>query len=201
MLNKISRKGLLLVISGPSGVGKGTICAALLQKHPEISASISFTTREKRVGEEDGVHYHFIQEQDFQKGIEKAEFLEWAKVYNNYYGTGKKAVEEKLAQGQDILLEIDTVGAKKVKECLPEAILLFIMPPNKQELARRLRGRATDSAEAIERRLGSFEAELQEIKHYDYIVFNHTVEEAVQQTESIILAEKSRVCYLYDDII
>lgn len=194
------KKGLLLVVSGPSGVGKGTVCAGLLSKHPEITASVSYTTRAKRVGETEGVHYHFITETEFQKGIENAEFLEWAKVYNNYYGTGRKTVEEQLAQGQDVLLEIDTVGAKKVKTYVPEAILIFIMPPNKQELARRLRGRATDSEEVIEKRLGCFEAELKELGRYDYVVFNHNVEEAVRQAESILLAEKARVSYLYDEI-
>jgi guanylate kinase len=196
----MAKKGLLLVISGPSGVGKGTVCAGLLAKHPEISASLSSTTRSKRKGEVEGVHYNFITERVFQESIENAEFLEWAKVYNNYYGTRKQVVDEKISLGRDVLLEIDTVGAKHVKTHVPEAILIFIMPPNKGELARRLRGRATDSEEVIEKRLSCFEAELKEIGYYDYVVFNHNVQEAVKQVETIIQAEKSRVSYLYDDI-
>ena len=143
------RKGLLVVVSGPSGAGKGTICQALLEKTP-LAYSVSATTRKPRAGEVDGESYYFLSVEAFEKMIEKDELLEWAKVYDNYYGTPLKKVEEKLAAGEDILLEIDTQGAMKVREKFPEGVYIFILPPSLAELERRIRGRDTETEDVLQ---------------------------------------------------
>ncbi len=189
----MKRKGCLIVVSGPSGTGKGTVCSALLEKHKEIAYSISATTRQPRTGEVDGVNYYFLAKNVFEKMIEDGELLEWAEVYGNYYGTPLKKIQERLADGQDILLEIDTQGAMSVKEKFPDEIYIYIMPPSLKELERRLKTRGTDSAESIERRLKSAAGEMEIAERYNYIVVNEQVEQAVEQIAAIVDAEHCRV--------
>lgn len=189
----MKRKGCLIVVSGPSGTGKGTVCSALLAKHKEIAYSISATTRQPRTGEVDGVNYYFLAKNVFEKMIEDGELLEWAEVYGNYYGTPLKKIQERLADGQDILLEIDTQGAMSVKEKFPDEIYIYIMPPSLKELERRLKTRGTDSAESIERRLKSAAGEMEIAERYNYIVVNEQVEQAVNQIAAIVDAEHCRV--------
>ena len=189
----MKRKGCLIVVSGPSGTGKGTVCSALLEKYKEIAYSISATTRQPRTGEVDGVNYYFLAKNVFEKMIEDGELLEWAEVYGNYYGTPLKKIQERLADGQDILLEIDTQGAMSVKEKFPDEIYIYIMPPSLKELERRLKTRGTDSAESIECRLKSAAGEMEIAERYNYIVVNEQVEQAVEQIAAIVDAEHCRV--------
>ena len=177
--------GKLYVISGSSGVGKGTVIKEFLNKHPNFKLSISCTTRGKREGEVDGVNYFFLSQEEFKKCIENNEFLEWAEFSGNCYGTKKAFVEKCLSRGENLILEIDTKGALNVKKLMPEAHLIFIAPPSLEELEARLRGRHTETEEAIQKRLASIKSEIENSKHYDYIVVNDTVENAVKQIEKI----------------
>lgn len=181
-------RGSLVVISGPSGVGKGTVCHGLLADE-NFKFSVSATTRDMRPGEVDGIHYHFLSVCDFKQKIANGDFLEWAKVYDNYYGTLKSAVISQLELGFNVLLDIDTAGAKQVKEKMPEAILFFLMPPSVEELEARLRGRATDSEEVIKKRLSCFNYELEQRKYYDHIVVNDDVARAVAEIKDILNKE------------
>lgn len=178
--------GKLYVISGSSGVGKGTVIKEFLDKHPDFKLSISCTTRGKREGEEHGVNYFFLSQNEFKKCIENNEFLEWAEFSGNCYGTKKEFVEKCLSRGENLILEIDTKGALNVKKLMPEAILIFIAPPSVEELEARLRGRHTETEEAIQKRLASIKSEIENSKHYDYVVVNDTVENAVKKIEKII---------------
>lgn len=187
------KKGLLIVISGPSGAGKGTVYNEVLIRRPEIQRSISVTTRAPRKGEVDGVHYYFRTEEQYQKMIADGAFLETAAVYSNYYGTPKAPVYEKLAKGQDVMFEIDTLGAKQIKKIYPDAVTIFIIPPSFEVLEKRLRDRGTDSEESIRRRLSCAKSELAKYKQFDYIVFNDDLETAIGKTLAIIEAEKSRI--------
>ena len=177
--------GKLYVISGSSGVGKGTVIKEFLDKHPDFKLSISCTTRGKREGEEHGVNYFFLSQNEFKKCIENNEFLEWAEFSGNCYGTKKEFVEKCLSRGENLILEIDTKGALNVKKLMPEAILIFIAPPSVEELEARLRGRHTETEEAIQKRLASIKSEIENSKHYDYVVVNDTVENAVKRIEKI----------------
>ena len=177
--------GKLFVISGSSGVGKGTVINEFLRKHPEFRLSISCTTRGKREGEEHGVNYFFLSKEEFKNCIDNNEFLEWAEFSGNYYGTKKEFVERCLANGENLILEIDTKGALNVKKLMPEANLIFIAPPSIEELEARLRGRHTETEEAIQKRLASIKLEIENSKHYDYVVINDTVENAVKRIEEI----------------
>ena len=186
------RKGLLVVVSGPSGAGKGTICQALLEKTP-LAYSVSATTRKPRAGEVDGESYYFLSVEAFEKMIEKDELLEWAKVYDNYYGTPLKKVEEKLAAGEDILLEIDTQGAMKVREKFPEGVYIFILPPSLAELERRIRGRDTETEDVLQKRLAAAIDEIEAGKCYKYVVTNDEVDGAVDSVCAILAAERRLV--------
>ncbi|HOV78497.1 MAG TPA: guanylate kinase [Bacillota bacterium] len=188
----MDKKGMLLVFSGPSGAGKGTVCKALLEDNPNLLLSVSATTRPPRTGEIDGVNYFFLKHDQFEKMIEDNQLLEWAKVYGNYYGTPGGFVQESLAQGYDVILEIDTQGALQVKEKIPEAVLIFIAPPSFFHLRERLTGRRTDSEDDIKRRLSSVAEEMKMASRYDYIVVNDDVEKAANKVCAIISAEKSR---------
>lgn len=179
------KRGCLVVVSGPSGVGKGTVCKSLLEDE-NFKFSVSATTRGIRPGEVDGVHYHFLTVEKFQEKIDNDEFLEWAKVYDNYYGTLKSAVITELEKGYNVLLDIDTAGAKQVKAKMPEALLFFLMPPSVEELEARLRGRATDSDEVIAKRLGCFNYELEQRQFYDHVIVNDQVERAVAEIRDIL---------------
>ena len=196
------RKGLLVVVSGPSGAGKGTICQALLERTP-LAYSVSATTRKPRAGEVDGVNYHFLSVEAFEEMIEKDGLLEWAKVYDNYYGTPLKKVEEKLAAGEDILLEIDTQGAMKVREKFPEGVYIFILPPSLAELERRIRGRDTETEDVLQKRLAAAIDEIEAGKCYKYVVTNDEVDSAVDSVCAILAAERRLVTRngeLFDEI-
>ncbi len=187
------KQGLLIVVSGASGTGKGTVCNALMESLPELAYSISATTRSPRKGEQDGVNYYFLAREEFEKMIEEGGFLEWAEVYGNYYGTPLKKIQERLAEGQDILLEIDTQGALKVMEKCPEGVFIFLLPPSLEELERRIRGRGTETEESIARRLGAAKEEIGVGRKYNYVVVNDRVEKAVEQIQAILVAEHCRV--------
>jgi len=181
--------GRLFVISGSSGVGKGTVIKAFLNKHPNFKLSVSCTTRKQREGEIHGVNYFFLSSEEFQKHIQNGDFLEWAEFSGNRYGTRKSFVEKCLKNGDNLILEIDTKGALNVKKLMPEAVLIFIEPPSMEELEARLRGRHTETEDAIQKRLASIKLELENSKHYDYKIVNDTIESAVKQLERITLGE------------
>ena len=191
---KQNRKGLLLVISGPAGVGKGTINISLISRNSDIRMSVSATTRPPRPGEIDGVHYFFKTEEEFQKMIESGAFLEYMRVFNtHYYGTPKSFVEQELAEGRSVILEIDVQGAMRVKAAYPDAVLIFIAPPSMSELKSRLIHRGTESSEAIDRRFETAYQEMKYIDRYDYVVVNDILDLAIARTEDIIVAERCRV--------
>lgn len=192
-MNQHHRKGLLLVVSGPAGVGKGTIDRVLLERNTNMRLSVSATTRAPRPGEVDGVHYFFISDDKFKEMVEKDAFLEYMHVFNlHYYGTPRSFVEEEIAMGHDVLLEIDVQGAMRVREAYPSAVLVFIAPPSMGKLKSRLVGRGTETLEVIERRFQTAFSELEYMKNYDYIVVNDVLDVAVSHMEHIVDAEKCR---------
>lgn len=184
--------GLLIVISGPSGSGKGTICKKLIEEIQNIKVSVSATTRKPRVGEIDGKNYFFLDEDNFLNKIEKDEFIEYARVYGNYYGTLKNEVLKELENGKDIILEIDIQGALNVKKNYPNGVFIFILPPSIEELKNRIEGRGTDSKEVILKRMECVYEELNYAFQYDYVVLNDEVEIAVNKIKNIISAEKNK---------
>lgn len=185
-------KGLLIVISGPSGAGKGTICKRLLNDLNDIKVSISATTRSPRVGEVEGESYYFLDKDEFLKKIDNEEFLEYAKVYGNYYGTLKKEVLKEIEDGKNIILEIDIQGALEVKKNYPSGVFIFILPPSINELKSRIEGRGTDSKETILKRMDCVYDELNYAFQYDYVVLNDDINLAVEKVKNIINAEKLR---------
>lgn len=193
-------KGKLFILSGPSGAGKGTICKELLAQ-TDLELSVSMTTRQPREGEIHGVQYYFVTEEEFVKRIGADGFLEHAEVYGRRYGTPKEPVIDKLKQGIDVILEIDIQGALKVKENYPDGVFIFILPPSMAELRKRLTGRGTETAEAIEMRLGETLKELSFIEKYDYCVVNGELDEAVARVKAIVIAEHSRVTMTADELV
>ena len=196
-----TNKGVLIVISGPSGAGKGTICKALLEKHDDLFLSVSATTREPRKGEVHGVNYYFLTKNEFTKKVDEGDFLEWAEVYGNYYGTPKSAVEEMLESGKNVILEIDIQGALRVKENSDDGVFIFILPPSMEELKQRIINRGSETPESLVRRFESAYQEINYISKYNYGVVNDTVEDAVQKIENILAAEKCRVDRLRHPIL
>lgn len=196
----MKERGLLLVISGPSGAGKGTICKALLDKN-DFWLSVSATTRKARQGEIDGKNYFFISIDEFTKRINNNDFLEYAEVYGNFYGTPKSSVIEKLEEGKDVILEIDIQGALKVKEAFPEGVFIFILPPSMEELKQRIIKRGSETPESLMTRFKSAYKEINYVSKYSYAVVNDEVEKAVKKIESIVIAEKCRVDRMKDTII
>ena len=184
--------GQLIVLSGPSGVGKSTVIAELLGQRPNIHFSVSYTTRQPRVGEQDGVNYNFISRQEFERMIAANELLEYAEYVNHYYGTSLKVIEEKLKAGVDVLLDIEVQGAAKVRAKCPDAVFIFIIPPSFEELSRRLHRRATDAEEVIQGRLQKAREECKQIPNYDYLVVNDKVSEAAGEIIAILTAESCR---------
>lgn len=183
------RKGKTFIISGPSGVGKSTVLKALLEKRSDVYFSVSATTRSPRPGEEDGVHYHFMDANSFRQRIAADEFLEYAEYVGNFYGTPKKYVDEAMEQGKDVILDIEVQGAIQVCSKRPEAVRIFIAPPSWEELERRLTERGTDSPEKVQKRLLRAKVEFQTAHTYDYFVINDTVEAAVAELDAIMTAE------------
>lgn len=186
-------KGLLIVVSGPSGAGKGTICDALRERFANIHYSISMTTRDPRPGETDGVNYYFSTNEKFEALLRDDAFLEHARVYDHYYGTPKKYVYDMLAQGNHIMLEIDIQGAMQVKEKYPEGVFIYIVPPSKAVLEERLRGRHTDAEDVIKGRLDKARRELEWMDQYDYLIVNDDLDTAIHKAAAILEAEECKV--------
>ena len=189
-MNKNSGTKKLFVISGSSGVGKGTVLKGFLEKNPDFMLSISCTTRAPRKGEIDGVNYFFISKDEFQNCIDNDKFLEWAEFAGNRYGTKKKYIQQCLAEGKDIILEIDTQGALQVKKKMPEAVLIFICPPSIETLENRLRGRHTEDEATIQKRLQEVKTELERAENFDYNVVNDDLDKAIGDLEKIISGEQ-----------
>ena len=185
-------KGLLLVISGFSGAGKGTVVKRLLEQHNDYALSISATTRSPREGEQDGREYFFKSKEEFEKMIEASELIEYARYVDNYYGTPKAYVEEQLKEGKNVILEIEIQGALNIKSMVPDAVLLFIMPPSAKELERRLVGRGTEDEATIRARLSRASEEAQGVENYNYIVINDDVDACVETIDSIVKSEKRK---------
>ncbi len=179
-------RGQLVVVSGPSGVGKGTVVQRLLERLPDAEASVSFTTRPPRPGEAEGVDYHFVDDETFDELIAEGELLEWASVHRARYGTPRSWVQERLADGVDVLLEIDVQGALQVRRKVDDALLIFLAPPSREELARRLRLRGTESPDERERRLETAEAELAAAPAFDHVLVNDEVDACVETITTIL---------------
>ena len=192
-MNQKKERGQLIVLSGPSGVGKSTVIAELFAQRSTIYFSVSYTTRQPRVGEQDGVNYNFVSREEFERMIADDELLEYAEYVDNYYGTSMKLIQEKLDAGIDVLLDIEVQGAAKVRARCPDALFIFIIPPSFEELSRRLHRRNTDSEEVIAGRLAKARQEFREIPKYDYLVINDKVANAVHEIEAILTAAECRV--------
>lgn len=193
------KKGILVVISGFSGAGKGTIMRELIQRY-DYFLSVSATTRQPRDGEVDGTDYYFHTKEEFQQMIDDGELVEWAEYVGNYYGTPKKRVEEQLNMGRDVLLEIEMQGGMLVKEQFPDALLIFISPPSAEVLKERLTGRGTESPEEIEKRLLRAVEEVRYMKDYDYIIVNDELEDAIRKVNDLIQYDHYKACHSTDMI-
>ncbi|BCB97207.1 guanylate kinase [Dissulfurispira thermophila] len=186
------KRGNLFVISAPSGAGKTTLCQKLKEIVPDVKFSVSYTTRKPRAGEIDGIHYTFVDEDEFRAMIADGEFVEWAQVHGNFYGTSKRRIENTISEGFDILLDIDVQGARQIREHFSDSILIFILPPSMDELKKRLAGRMSDSPEVIARRLKNAIDEIREYKNYDYVIINDVFDDALEEMVAIIIAERVR---------
>lgn len=189
----MNNQGVLVVFSGPSGVGKGTLLGRVLERCPQTVCSVSSTTRKPRPGEVDGVNYHFISKEEFEQLITEGGMLEYAIYNENYYGTPRKFVEENIRMGNNVILEIEVQGAKKVKEVWPESVSVFIMPPSYQSLNERLLGRGTETQDAVNSRLLAAKEELKSAAEYEYIIVNDDLEVASEQLEAVFKAVKCSV--------
>ena len=186
----IRHSGNIFILSAPSGTGKSTLAKRLVRNLSDLIFSISFTTRSPRQGELDGQDYFFVDRPIFDGMVARNELAEWVEVYDNRYGTGKAWIQEKLDAGVDVLLDIETVGARNVKQAFPDAIMIFLLPPSADELAKRLRGRGKDSEAQIHLRLGHARHEMEQFSHYDYLIVNDDLEQAYRELESIVLAAR-----------
>lgn len=186
-------RGLLIVVSGASGTGKGTVCRKILSDAQNMYYSISATTRSARTGETDGVEYFFVSVEEFQQWLAEGKFLEHAEVYGNFYGTPRHKIEERLNHGEDVLLEIDTQGALSVMEKCPDGVYIFLLPPSLEELQARIKNRGTESPETFARRFQSATNEIEIGKKYQYVVVNDSVDAAAEKILAIIFAERCRV--------
>lgn len=197
----MERKGLLLVVSGPSGAGKGTVCEEFKKIHPHIRTSISATTREPRTGEVDGESYFFVSRQEFEEMVQKDELLEHVFVFENFYGTPKPFVLKHLEKGHNVLLEIEIEGAMKVKRKYPEAIMIFILAPSMEELKNRITNRATEEEEQIRMRMSRAINEIRNINEYNYFIINEDPEKSAEELYCIITAEQNKVSRYHDEIL
>lgn len=196
----MKNKGILIVISGPTGAGKSEIISALVEKNKDLYLSISDTTRAKKPKDIEGKKYNFISRQEFFKKVDQGAYLEWAEVYQDYFGTPKHIINKKLAEGKDVILAIDIKGALQIKEKYEEAVFIFILPPSVKVLKERIMDNKVESTEALTRKFNSAYAEIQSISKYNYGVISNNIEEAVNRIEHIILAEKCRVDRVRDSI-
>ena len=183
-------RGNLFILSAPSGAGKSSLINALLAKYSNMKVSVSHTTRSPRPGEENGVHYHFVNVDEFKSLIEKNDFFEWAQVFDNYYGTSKQAIEEQLAAGIDVFLDIDWQGAQQLRKLIDDIETIFILPPSKAELESRLNSRGQDSQEVIAGRMAKAQSETSHYDEYDYVVVNDDFASALNEIETIVLAKR-----------
>jgi guanylate kinase len=193
-------KGLFIVVSAPSGTGKSSICQKFMEACPEIKFSVSYTSRPPRPNEVDGKDYYFISREEFQARIDQGEFIEWVENYGNLYGSSKKTMEEFLQNEQDLLLDIEPRGARKIKEKFKGGIYVFVLPPSRAELLKRLEGRGCETGEVIQSRFEQAERELKEVSWYDYIIFNKDLETAVNQLMAIYVAQKCKRSRLQSEI-
>lgn len=186
------KRGSLFIISAPSGAGKTTLCQKLREIIPDLKFSVSYTTRQPRDGEINDVHYTFIDEDEFRSMAAEGEFIEWAEVHGNFYGTSKKRIEDAINNGFDIMLDIDVKGARQIKEHLPESVLIFVLPPSMDILKERLVGRMSESEEFIKKRLRNALNETKEYKNYDYVIINDMLDDALKGMSAVIIAERVR---------
>ena len=192
--NTLERKGRLLIVSGPSGAGKGTIVSRVMQHSADtIKLSVSATTRKPREGEQDGIHYYFLSQEEFLRRAEKGEFLEYASVHGNYYGTPEPTVQKALREGMDVILEIDVQGAMQIKKNFDDGVYIFILPPSMEELRKRLTQRGTESVQDLEIRMEKALAEIEYLDRYDYAVVNDDLDVAVKEVLSVVEAEHCRI--------
>lgn len=189
----MSNRGNVLILSAPSGSGKTSLAHRVLPRFEDLRFSVSHTTRSRRQGEQNGKEYFFITADEFEAMVRQDEFLEWAKVYGNYYGTSRQFVETLIEQGIDVLLDIDIQGARKVKELIPEAVMIFVMPPSFEVLESRLRGRGLDDEDVIEHRLQIARDEIKYYRMYDFVIINRDLERSVAELQSVITATRCRI--------
>jgi len=197
----MGRKGCLFIVSGPSGAGKTSIAAPVLAALDRISMSVSLTTRKPRAGETDGIEYHFIREEDFDRRVRAGEFAEWALVHGFRYGTSRTAIDRAIEGGDDLLLDIDVQGAEQIKRAYPDAVSVFLLPPSREGLEERLRGRGTDDESTVQRRLEAACREIASMAGYDYVIVNEYLPAAVEQFLTIVRAERCKIVRLrHDDL-
>ncbi len=193
-------RGVLFILSGPSGAGKGTLRTRLFKKLDGLKFSVSCTTRGPRCGERDGVDYHFISDEEFRSRVEAGDFLEWAFVHGHYYGTLKSDVEKVLEEGFDIFLEIDVQGALQVKEKMPEAVTVFVVPPSIEVLERRLRGRGSESEEELRLRLDNAQREMEQRDLYDFVLVNDDLDDAVEKFAQFVVQHRQTTCEIFKEM-